>query len=174
MQGEGGGPSPPRERAEAGEPTEASPGAAPTAPMVEPDGDTSAASEGAAGLAGPPGREAGGGPAADPVMEALDALGTSLEASAAQEKALGEQVRELQAERMKGLSWREALAKGDGNGVLTLLGRIVVRLTEAGAVLRRALAVALAAEGASTAEIAQRFGVSRQRVFRLLRGKDRT
>lgn len=116
----------------------------------------------------------GRGPASDPVVEALDALGSSLEESAAEEKALGEQVRELRAERLRGASWRAALAKDDGYGLLTLLGRIVSRLTDGGAVLRRALAAALASEGASTAEIAQRFGVSRQRVFRLLRGKGHT
>lgn len=108
--------------------------------------------------------------APDPVLDALDALGDSLEASAADEKALGEQVRQLRAGRLEGLSWRDAMDRAEGSEVLDLLGKIVRRLTAVGAVLRRALAVVLVDEGASTAEVAHRFGVSRQRIFRLLRG----
>lgn len=114
------------------------------------------------------------GAAADPVLQALDNLEETLEENVATQQALGEQVRALRARRLGGLSWREATAGTTGpSGVLSLLGHLLTRLTEAGAVLRRALAAALMEEGASTAEVAQRFGVSRQRIFRLLRGKDR-
>lgn len=114
------------------------------------------------------------GAAADPVLQALDNLEETLEENVATQQALGEQVRALRARRLGGLSWREATDGTTGpSGVLSLLGHLLTRLTEAGAVLRRALAAALMEEGASTAEVAQRFGVSRQRIFRLLRGKDR-
>ena len=109
----------------------------------------------------------------DPVLEALEGLEETLEASAATERALGEQVRRLRARRERGLSWRDATAGTDGtDGVLAVLGTVLNGLTEAGSVLRRVLAATLVEEGASTAEVAQRFGVSRQRVFRLLRGRD--
>jgi len=115
----------------------------------------------------PPLRGAGG---SDPVLEALESLGNTLEASAAEQQVLGDQVRELRAERLSGASWRQAVARQEGPGVLAQLGAVMARLTDAGAGLRRALAGALVAEGASTAEVAGWFGVSRQRVFRLLRG----
>ena len=108
-----------------------------------------------------------------PVLEALEGLEETLEASAVTERALGEQVRQLRARRERGLSWRDATAGTDGtDGVLAVLGNVLNGLTEAGSVLRRVLAATLVEEGASTAEVAQRFGVSRQRVFRLLRGRD--
>lgn len=133
---------------------------------MEPQGDPIAPTGQAAPL-----RPAGGG---DPVLQALGDLEDRLEESAATERALGEQVRQLRDRRLRGLSWREATdGAGGTGGVLHLLGHLLSRLTEAGAVLRRALAAALMEEGASTAEVAQRFGVSRQRIFRLLRGNGR-
>ncbi len=110
----------------------------------------------------------------DPVVRALLALEETLVRNVAVEQALGVQLRQLRGRREQGLSWREAMARGDGSGgVLSLLGDLLTRTTDAGAVLRRALAAALLDEGASTAEVAQRFGVSRQRIFRLLRGRER-
>lgn len=123
----------------------------------------------AGGPAGPP----LAAPPADPVLAALADLGETLEAYAAQARALGDEVRVLRARRLSGLGWRELLADQGGTGVLGELGRLVLRLTGAGAALRRALAATLVDEGASTAEIAGQFGVSRQRVFRLLQGRDR-
>ena len=117
-----------------------------------------------------PGR--GGLETTDPVVRALVALEETLVRNVAVEQALGVQLRQLRGRRERGLSWREAMAGGDGSeGVLSLLGDLLARTTDAGAVLRRVLAAALLEEGASTAEVARRFGVSRQRIFRLLRGR---
>lgn len=136
----------------------------------EPDGD------GPSGTVAPA-RVAGAGPApggpADPVIAALEELGDALEAHLAHARALAEQVRALRADRAHGRTWRELVAGQQDAGVLGDLGQLVVVLTGAGATLRRALAAALVAEGASTAEVAVHFGVSRQRVFRLLQGRAR-
>ena len=107
------------------------------------------------------------------MVAALEELAAALEAHVAHARALGEEVRSLRLGRARGRSWRELVAEQQGAGVLGDLGQLVLTLTGAGAALRRALAAALVAEGASTAEVAGQFGVSRQRVFRLLQGRAR-
>jgi hypothetical protein len=110
---------------------------------------------------------------ADAVLDALGALRAALEASAQDEKVLRERIRRLEEARRFTARWREAVDAEEGGEVLQVLGAIVGRLTAAGAQLRRVLAAALIEEGASTAEVAERFKVSRQRVFRLLHDQAR-
>lgn len=120
---------------------------------------------------GPAGRGAGDR-GSDPVLAALQGLDESLDASVAEEKVLRVRIRQLREARLRGASWRDLLARPDASDVLGILGRVVGRLTDAGAALRRSLAAALVEEGASTSEVAERFKVSRQRVFRLLHSRD--
>lgn len=113
-----------------------------------------------------------GVPGPDPVLAALDELDESLGASVAEERVLRARIRQLREARLRGAAWRDLLARPDAADVLGILGRVVGRLTDAGAALRRSLAAALVEEGASTSEVAERFKVSRQRVFRLLHRHD--
>ena len=109
----------------------------------------------------------------DDVSPALDAVMAALEANRDDERLLVRRVRDLREARATGLPWRDVLARERHPGVFELVGRIQTRFTTGTGALRRALARELRAEGAPITAIAERFGVSHQRVSRLLkRAKD--
>jgi hypothetical protein len=107
------------------------------------------------------------------VLAAVEGLATAVEANAQDERLLVRRLRELREGRAEGRSWLDLLGPDERPSVLGLTGRIIGRLTDAGGRLRRALARGLRLEGATISTIAERFGVSHQRISALLRQEDR-
>lgn len=105
----------------------------------------------------------------EPVIAAIDELRASLEQNVEDERALSAELAELRRARLTGRGWRQVLANEGPVPALSLLGRALRRLSEAGSGFRRALALSLVAEGDQLSQVAGRFGVSRQRVYSLVR-----
>jgi hypothetical protein len=80
-------------------------------------------------------------------------------------------IQRIREERLSGDSYLQILQQGDGQLLVRTLTENVQNLQHHGYRLRRAEARALRAEGASTAHIAELFGISRQRVLVLLGDK---
>ncbi len=106
------------------------------------------------------------------VTRAINDLQYSLEESARREAALSRQLDAMKKARRAGREWREVLANDANMHAVTVVGEIARRLGESGAAFRRTLALALVREGDGLSEIARRFGISRQRVFNLVRASD--
>lgn len=123
--------------------------------------------------AAPQSVDVGEGPGPDTsVTLAINALQHSLEESARREAALSRQLDAMKRARRAGREWREVLANDANMHAVTMVGEIARRLGESGASFRRTLALALVREGDGLSEIARRFGISRQRVFNLVRASD--
>jgi hypothetical protein len=105
----------------------------------------------------------------DQVMAALDDLTATVEANARDGKLLVRRIDELRRARAAGRPWREILGRQRTPGALDLVGRMLNRLGESSAGLRRPLASALRREGLSIPSVARIFGVSHQRVSTVLR-----
>ncbi|MDQ1394694.1 MAG: hypothetical protein QOF30_3671 [Acidimicrobiaceae bacterium] len=102
----------------------------------------------------------------------LDDLAASIDDNVRDERLLARRIRRLRARRAKGQSWEEVLSDEPHPNSLELASTVLNRLTQASSALRRLLARGLRAQGASLAAIAERFGVSHQRVSTLLRRTD--
>ena len=76
----------------------------------------------------------------DEVMAALDDLTTAVQANARDGKLLVRRVDELRKARAKGQPWREVLGQERKPGILDLVGRMLNRLGESSAGVRRPLA----------------------------------
>ncbi|MEQ3552444.1 helix-turn-helix domain-containing protein [Pseudonocardia nematodicida] len=113
----------------------------------------------AEGAVPPDGR---GGPANADVL--LTELNAQLAASIVDLEAARERVRDLQAMRARGASWREIVHQEERPLVVESLSRALDGIGGAGGRFRRAEAVALHAEGETISGIGRLFGVSRQRV----------
>jgi hypothetical protein len=113
----------------------------------------------------------GDGDAVEPGVAAIEGLRASLQENMKDERVLAQRLEVMADSRRSGRSWREVISSERAPGALSLLGRISGRLTDAGGAFRRALALGLEAEGEGPSDIAKRFGVSRQRVFTLLRSR---
>jgi hypothetical protein len=99
----------------------------------------------------------------------LDDLADSIDDNVRDERVLARRIRGLRAGRAKGQSWEHLLSREPQPGSLELASDVLNRLTHVSAALRRLLARGLRGQGASLADIAERFGVSHQRVSALLR-----
>jgi len=105
----------------------------------------------------------------DPVLEALDGLVRALRNNRARIEATLARAERIREQREAGLSYRE-IESGEQRPLIVELTRDnLAALVEAGSRLRRAEARALHAEGMTMEQIAELFGVSRQRVSALLR-----
>jgi hypothetical protein len=105
----------------------------------------------------------------DPVLEALDELVEALRANAARIEATIDRALQMRAERQAGRSYSDIENDEAGPLVVQMARDNLKALTDAGSRLRRAEAAALHAEGMTMDQIAELFGVSRQRVSTLLR-----
>ncbi|HVB90686.1 MAG TPA: helix-turn-helix domain-containing protein [Acidimicrobiales bacterium] len=110
-----------------------------------------------------------GGAGSDDVLEALDQLEAALRQNAESERLLAARIAEVRRARESGREWKTILGDGDQPGTVQLVSTILRRQSEASGSFRRALVVALRAEGQSIPGIAQLFGVTHQRVSNLLR-----
>jgi transposase len=105
----------------------------------------------------------------DPFLLALEDLEHKLEESAERSAEMKRRIARLRGKREKGLTWREIVDSLEPPLVVQLLTQNIQALNDAGSRVRRAEALALHEDGLTMDEIAERFGVTRQRVSGLLR-----
>jgi hypothetical protein len=107
--------------------------------------------------------------AEDPFLEALTALEGVLADNADHAKLIKRRIARLRASRAKGMPYKESVFSEDGPLIVQLVTDSATALDTCGAEVRRTEARALYDEGLTMEQIAERFGVSRQRVSALLR-----
>jgi hypothetical protein len=103
-------------------------------------------------------------------MEALDELASVLGTASADLRVLALRARALRAELADGDRLTEAMQAEPRPLIITRMTELVDALTTAALAVRRAEARQLQREGASQQQIAEIFGVTRQRVAALLAG----
>jgi ParB-like chromosome segregation protein Spo0J len=107
--------------------------------------------------------------AEDDFLEALTALEGVLADHARRVNLIKKRIAQIRRLRSRGASYTEVVSSKDGPLIVQLLTESSVALDTCGANVRRAEARALYAEGLTMEQIAERFGVTRQRVSTLLR-----
>lgn len=105
----------------------------------------------------------------DPFLDALTALEEVLADNTRRETLIKRRIARLRRSRAKGLPYTESVHGEDGPLIVQLLTESATALDTCGANVRRTEAQALHAEGMTMEQIAERFGVTRQRVSALLR-----
>jgi transcriptional regulator with XRE-family HTH domain len=105
----------------------------------------------------------------DAFLKALTVLEETLADNHERTKLIKKRITQLRRMRGKGASYAEIVATRDGPLLVQLLAESSKALDRSGASVRRAEARALYAEGLTMDQIAERFGVTRQRVSTLLR-----
>ena len=104
----------------------------------------------------------------DEFLAALSTLEDVLADNGRRASLIKKRIAQLRRSRSKGASYTE-LVSGDDTLIVQLLTESSKALDTSGANVRRAEAQALHAEGMTMEQIADRFGVTRQRVSTLLR-----
>lgn len=110
--------------------------------------------------------------AQDPVSTALSSLVRTLEQNIEASRAVIDRAARIQELRARGLGYREIAAATGRPLVVETVTENLERLRRSGAALRRAQARALHDEGLTMEQIAELFGVTRQRVSAILRSAD--
>jgi AraC-like DNA-binding protein len=105
----------------------------------------------------------------DAFLEALTALEAALADNQERTKLIRKRIVQLRRLRAKGASYAEIVAARNGPLLVQMVTESSTALDTSGATVRRAEARALHAEGLTMDQIAEHFGVSRQRVSTLLR-----
>jgi DNA-directed RNA polymerase specialized sigma24 family protein len=105
----------------------------------------------------------------DAFLEALTALDAALADNQQRVKLIKRRIAELRRLRANGTSYADIVSGREGPLLVQLLTESSAALDTSGANVRRAEAQALYAEGLTMEQIAEHFGVSRQRVSALLR-----
>lgn len=105
----------------------------------------------------------------DPVIEALDELVDALHRNIEANQTAMEQAQTIKNLRKRGLDYREIADETGSPLVVQLVTENLDRLRVHGARLRQAQAAALHTEGMTMDEIAELFGVTRQRISALLK-----
>lgn len=107
----------------------------------------------------------------DEVLQALDAVEAALRRNEDLAASMRERAGLLRERRAAGDSWRDIVEGERPPLVVQLVTTSAEALHDAGARLRRAEARALHEEGLAMDAIARHFGVTRQRISTLLRGR---
>jgi DNA-directed RNA polymerase specialized sigma24 family protein len=110
-----------------------------------------------------------GSMADDTFLEALTALESTLADNEKRTSLIRARIAQLRRLRSQGAPYAEIVSTSDGPLIVQLLTESSAALDISGASVRRAEARALYAEGLTMDQIAERFGVTRQRVSALLR-----
>jgi hypothetical protein len=105
----------------------------------------------------------------DAFLEALTVLDEALADNRQRAKLIKRRIAQLRRLRANGTSYAEIVSSRNGPLLVQLLTESSTALDTSGANVRRAEAQALYAEGLTMEQIAEHFGVSRQRVSALLR-----
>jgi transcriptional regulator with XRE-family HTH domain len=108
----------------------------------------------------------------DEFLEALSALEHTLADNQKRTTLIKRRIAQLRRLRSRGASYAEIVSASDGPLIVQLLTESSKALDTSGANVRRAEAHALYTEGLTMEEIAERFGVTRQRVSILLRARE--
>jgi hypothetical protein len=107
--------------------------------------------------------------AEDAFLNALTTLEDVLADNGRRASLIKKRIAQLRRLRSRGASYTELVSSDDGPLIVQLLTESSTALDTTGANVRRAEAQALHAEGMTMQQIADRFGVTRQRVSMLLR-----
>jgi DNA-directed RNA polymerase specialized sigma24 family protein len=107
--------------------------------------------------------------AEDTFLKALTALERVLDENDRRTKLIKRRIAQVRRQRARGAEYSEIVASEDGPLVVQLLTESSTALDTSGAQVRRAEAHALYVEGLTMEQIAEVFGVTRQRVSTLLR-----
>jgi DNA-binding transcriptional ArsR family regulator len=107
--------------------------------------------------------------AEDSFLEALTALERTLADNDRRTTLIRRRIEQLRRLRSQGAPYSQIVSMSDGPLIVQLLTESSAALDISGAGVRRAEARALYAEGLTMDQIAERFGVTRQRVSALLR-----
>jgi hypothetical protein len=105
----------------------------------------------------------------DEFLDALTTLEQILEDQARRSRLIKKRIGQIRRGRAQGASYTELVSNHDNPLIVQLLTESSFALDTGGAGVRRAEARALYAEGLTMEQIAERFGVTRQRVSALLR-----
>ena len=105
----------------------------------------------------------------DEFLDALSTLEDVLADNGRRASLIKKRIAQLRRSRSKGASYTELVSGDDSPLIVQLLTESSKALDTSGANVRRAEAQALHAEGMTMEQIADRFGVTRQRVSALLR-----
>jgi hypothetical protein len=104
----------------------------------------------------------------DPVVDSLNDFAATIEQSATEQRALAKRARRLGRARSRGRTWSDVVSS-DGSPALPAESTwLTARLAAANTRVRRALARALRSEGMGIEQIARKFGVTHQRISRIL------
>ena len=104
----------------------------------------------------------------DPVAASLENLVTTVQQIDVLARETTERAEQLRAQRERGRSYRNILSDEDCQLPVELVRQMTDALIDAGGKFQRAQARALYEEGATMDQIAAIFGISRQRVSKLL------
>ena len=105
----------------------------------------------------------------DVVLAALDDLVVALRQNTQRNQIVEKRAKRIRAQRRRGLAYREIVASEPGPLIVELTRHNLEALLDAGSRLRRLEARALHDEGLTMQQIADLFGVTRQRVSELLK-----
>ena len=105
----------------------------------------------------------------DRFLEALGALEDALADNHTRARLIKKRIAQLRRLRSRGAPYAEIVSSAEGPLIVQLLTESTTALDTCGASVRRAEAHALYAEGLTMEQIAESFGVTRQRVSALLR-----
>jgi hypothetical protein len=110
---------------------------------------------------------------ADEVLAALEALCQGLQENTARNELALKRAKEIRQLRAQGRSYSEIVTGKNGPLIVEMTRENLNQLLEKGSRLRRAEAAALYEEGMTMEQIAEVFGVTRQRISALLRNHRR-
>jgi len=110
---------------------------------------------------------------ADPFDKALSDLEQALDANARRMTQIKRRIAVIRRQHSAGRSYREIVEATEGDLSVQLITEATQVLDEVGARVRRTEALALHGEGMTMEEIAEKFGVTRQRISALLRDAER-
>jgi transcriptional regulator with XRE-family HTH domain len=105
----------------------------------------------------------------DEFLQALTALEQGLEDQRRRASLIKKRIAQIRRRRAKGASYTEIVSSKDSPLIVQLLTESSIALDTRGAEVRRAEARVLYEEGLTMEQIAEHFGVTRQRVSTLLR-----
>lgn len=105
----------------------------------------------------------------DAFLRALEALEAVIAENNSRATLITRRMARIRKAHARGLQYSEMVSNEDGPLIVQLLTESSTALDTCGANVRRAEAQALYAEGMTMDQIAERFGVTRQRVSALLR-----
>jgi hypothetical protein len=105
----------------------------------------------------------------DPVLAALEALEDALDANVERADVIKQRIEQIKRSRSEGRSYRQIVRGEERPLIVQLVTQSTSALDNFGVRLRRAEAQALYDEGLTMEQIADLFGVTRQRVSVLLK-----